>query len=262
MSDTPRYRGIMAHLICNYPDADRFWEVAKGIIDGGAAALELQFPFSDPTADGPAIQSACSEALAAGFTLKAGFDYLRQLARMTDKPIFVMTYANIPIVRGIDRFVAEAADAGAAGLIVPDLPPGDDEGLFAAGARHKVAIVPVVVPNLSERRRELITELLPDYLYVALRRGTTGKETEIGPEQIEFLDWARKQAGQVMGGFGVRRPEQIRALSPHVEYAVVGSAIVNTVAADPEGIQKRVTAFVRGLTEAGFSTDTLSRRSG
>jgi tryptophan synthase alpha chain len=262
MSVSQRYRGIMAHLICHYPDAERFWEVAKGIIDGGAAALELQFPFSDPTADGPAIQSACSEALSVGFTLQAGFDYLRRLADMTDKPIFVMTYANIPIVRGIDRFVAEAAEAGATGLIVPDLPPGDDEGLIAAGDRHKVAIVPVVVPNLSERRRELIAGLRPDYLYVALRRGTTGKQTEIGPEQIDFLDWAGKQAGEVMGGFGIRHPEQISALKPHVDYAVVGSAIVNTVAQDSGGIQDRVTAFVKGLTEAGYSTDTLSRRSG
>lgn len=256
------YQGIMTHLISHYPDAGAFWEVASGIIDGGAAAVELQFPFSDPTADGPAIQNASSAALEAGFTLAAGFDYLRRLRSMTDRPIFLMTYANIPMVRGVDRFVAEAREAGARGLIIPDLPPGDDEGLFAAGAKHGVAVVPVVVPSLSEARRRLIEEVAPEYLYVALRRGTTGKETEIGPDQIEFLDWARKKAGQLMGGFGIRRREQIEVLKPHLDFAVVGSAIVNTIDGPRDGLRERVTNFVRGLTEEGHSADTLSRRSG
>lgn len=256
------YQGIMAHLISHYPDAEAFWEVASGIVEGGAAAVELQFPFSDPTADGPAIQSASSAALEAGFTLAAGFDYLRRLGTMTDRPIFLMTYANIPVVRGVDRFVAEAAEAGARGLIVPDLPPGDDEGLFAAGAKHGVAVVPVVVPSLSEARRRMIEEVEPEYLYVALRRGTTGKETDIGPDQIAFLDWARGGAKQLMGGFGIRRREQIDVLKGHVDYAVVGSAIVDTIEGPRESIRERVAHFVRGLTEEADSADTLPRRSG
>ncbi len=256
------YQGIMAHLICHYPDADAFWEVASGIIEGGAAALELQFPFSDPTADGPAIQNASSVALEAGFGLAAGFDYLRRLSAMTDRPLFLMTYGNIPMVRGVERFVAEARDAGASGLIIPDLPPGDDEGLFAAGAKHGVAVVPVVVPSLSESRRRLIEEVKPEYLYVALRRGTTGKETDIGPDQIEFLDWARERANQVMGGFGIRRREQIAVLAPHVDFAVVGSAIVNRIDGPREGIRARVRDFVGGLTDEAHSTDTSPRRSG
>ncbi len=256
------YDGIMAHLICHYPDGDAFWEVASGIIDGGAAALELQFPFSDPTADGPAIQNASSVALKAGFSLTAGFDFLRRLRSTTDRPIFLMTYANIPMIRGVDRFVAEARDAGARGVIIPDLPPGDDEGLFAAGVELGVAVVPVVVPSLSESRRRLIEEVKPEYLYVALRRGTTGKETEIGPEQIEFLDWARGKSDKVMGGFGIRRREQIEVLKPHVDFAVVGSAIVNSIDGPREGLRERVRSFVRGLTEEPHSTDTLPRRSG
>ncbi|MFW5844308.1 MAG: tryptophan synthase subunit alpha [Spirochaetota bacterium] len=256
------YQGVMAHLISHYPDAEAFWEVASGIVDGGAAAVELQFPFSDPTADGPAIQNASSVALKAGFTLAAGFDFLRRLRSMTDRPIFLMTYANVPMVRGVDRFVGEAAEAGARGLIVPDLPPGDDEGLYAAGATSGVAVVPVVVPSLSDARRRLIEEVKPEYLYVALRRGTTGRETEIGPDQIEFLDWAREKAGKLMGGFGIRRREQIDVLKTHLDLAVVGSAIVNVIDGTREGIRERVTTFVRGLTEEPHSTDTLPRRSG
>ncbi len=248
------YTGIMAHLVCHYPDSDRFWEVARGIIEGGAAALELQFPFSDPTADGPAIQQACSDALEAGFTLSEGFAVLRRLRELTDRPIFLMTYANIPMVKGIDAFVGQARDAGATGLIVPDLPIDDDEGLIDAATHAGVGVVPVVVPSLSQERRRRVESLRPHYLYVALRSGTTGKETAVTDEQLSFLEWAGGASSEIMAGFGIRRADQVRLLSSHVSYAVVGSAIVSLVAktaesgASPGDLRRAVACFLGELS--------------
>ena len=121
---------IMAHMVAFYPDLARSRDVARGLAEGGAAYLELQFPFSDPTADGPDIQRACSAALEAGFTVDAGFELTAEICGSVRVPVFLMSYANLLFTRGVKRFLAEAAACGVRGVIVPDLPADYDEGLF------------------------------------------------------------------------------------------------------------------------------------
>jgi tryptophan synthase alpha chain len=220
---------LMTHLIAGYPRSGADREIAHALVRGGASFLEVQFPYSDPTADGPAIQEACQVALDGGFRVAAGFDLVSKLATEIEAPIFIMSYAGLVFARGVERFVGEAAAAGAHGVIVPDLPLESDEGLYALSAKAGVSAVPVSVATASPDRLEALSRLQPDYLYVALRAGTTGSSTTLSEESIRFLEAARGAAGHVMGGFGITTRRDVEALMPHCDTAVVGSAIVRAV---------------------------------
>ncbi|MGM0675583.1 MAG: tryptophan synthase subunit alpha [Spirochaetota bacterium] len=231
MSSTPATSAsIMSHLVAHYPSGPASLEVARELTEAGVSFLELQFPFSDPTADGPAIQAACTTALEAGFRTELGFEMVETLNRETEVPIFIMTYASIAVAHGVEWFVARARDAGAHGLIVPDLPPDYDEGLYAAGRNAGLHVVPVLVPSTPSRRVEAALAAEPAYVYAALRKGITGSRTEVGPENIAFLEQLRARGVHVMAGFGIRTREQVEALSDHADTVVVGSAFVDAIA--------------------------------
>jgi tryptophan synthase alpha chain len=225
--ETPK---LMAHMVASYPDRERSFEIARALADGGAEYIELQFPFSDPSADGPAIQGACSAALDTGFTLEEGFSLLREIRERIGVEVFLMSYASPVFSRGVVNFVARSAELGVTGLIVPDLPFDHDEGLYEACRAAGVAAVPVAVVTLPEERLDKIVALEPRYLYASLRRGITGSKTTIGDENIRFLHRFRDLETEVMGGFGISERAQVEALSGHVHTVVVGSAIVRTIA--------------------------------
>ena len=206
MSTRPAAR-IMTHLVASFPSWEASLEVGKGLVDGGAAYLEVQFPFSDPTADGPHIQVACDEALGAGFTQERGFALVAALRACTGVQIAVMSYANPIFQNGVGRFVQRCRDAGANAIIAPDLPPDYDEGLYAAGNAAGVAVIPVVVPStLPERLATIVTGTDTDWVYAALRKGITGSYTEIGADNLAFLAPHRRARRQADGGIRDSQP--------------------------------------------------------
>lgn len=224
---------IMAHMVCYYPDRHESEEVARGLVEGGAEYIEIQFPFSDPSADGPAIQTACTRALEEGFTVNEGFESVSAVHGATGAKIFIMSYASIVVARGVDRFCQQARDSGAKGLIVPDLQPGYDEGLYEAGRRYSLEIVPVVAPRISPKRRKEVLALNPAYLYASLRLGITGSHTDVGDEVTSFLSGFTGGV-RILAGFGIHRRDQVDALKDKVHALVVGSAIVRAVASAHE----------------------------
>jgi tryptophan synthase alpha chain len=238
---------LMTHMIAGYPDFDTSLETARALVAGGAALLEIQFPFSDPSADGPAIQAACTEALAAGFKVDDGWRLVETVRKeFPGVPVFVMSYASIVVTKGVEAFCARAARAGAAGLIIPDLAPGADEGLYAAGAHHGLAVVPVIVPSVPADRLEAILAPQPAWVYTAIRAGITGTHTTLTADLKAFL--ARLNARtQVMAGFGIDSPDQVRDLTDSVHTIIVGSALVRTVGA---AFRKGGKAEVRRAVEA------------
>lgn len=239
---------IMAHLIAHYPDRERARAVARGLIRGGAAYLEIQFPFSDPTADGPVIQEACQRALDSGFRVDDGFSFVREVSDEVrssgrDVPIFVMTYASLLYARGVKRFLADGVTAGATGFILPDIPLDYDEGVWDAADEVGASIMPVTVTSAGPRRLELLTARSPEYAYVALRRGITGSRTEVGADNLEFLDRVRGSGVKIVAGFGISERSQVEALEEHVHAVVVGSAFVRTVG-------EKATAAKQEISEA------------
>jgi tryptophan synthase alpha chain len=219
----------MAHLVAYYPTGPASLEVGRELIRSGVSFLEVQFPFSDPTADGPAIQAACTQALDAGFRSRHGFEIVSALAADDGPPVFIMTYASMVVAHGVEWFADRAARAGAAGLIVPDLPPDYDEGLYDAGRSAGLYVVPVLVPSAAPARVEAALATSPRYIYAALRRGITGAATEIGEENIAFLESLRSHGVHVMAGFGIRSRKQVEALQGHADTVVVGSAFVDMI---------------------------------
>ena len=227
---------LMAHLVAGYPDASGCRAAARGLVEGGAAYLEVQIPFSDPSADGPSIRDACSVSLAAGCTVADAFALVAELrAAYPAVPVFVMAYASLVATPGAAAFAAAAARAGAAGLIVPDLPFDADEGLAAAcagtglGEDARLVSVPVSAPSMRPERLAAMAGLRRPYLYAALRAGITGAATTVGDDTKTFLSAAGAGGSKVLGGFGIRTGAQARAVAPYVHAVVAGSVFVDAI---------------------------------
>ncbi len=229
---------LMAHLVAGYPDASGCRAAARGLVEGGATYLEIQIPFSDPSADGPSIRDACSLALEKGSSVNASLELVAELhAAYPDIPIFVMTYASLVFAPGVESFVDAVAKAGAAGLIVPDLPFDTDEGLAqvcdAASTKTSKAIcsIPVAAPSMKPARLSAMLALARPYIYAALRTGITGAATEINDDTKRFLSAVSKGESKIFGGFGIRSGMQARAVAPYVHAVVAGSVFVEAISA-------------------------------
>jgi len=203
---------------------------AVALAAGGAHYLEIQFPFSDPSADGPVIERACHASLAAGFRVEDGFRMVEGLCGELEIPVFIMTYGSLVVARGAERFARQAAEAGVRGLIVPDLPPDSPEGLFDAGKGAGLAVVPVIAPGISDARLAMIRRLAPEYVYTALRLGVTGAtiggRTEFDAGTLAYLAKVAGLGAKIIAGFGVRSRGQMLALSGRAYAAAVGSFFV------------------------------------
>lgn len=227
---------LMTHLVAGYPSNEASYHAALGMASGGAAYLEIQFPFSDPSADGPTIQEACQTALENGWKSRDGWELVRKVAsKVSGIPIYIMGYASLVVTPGVATFCAKAKEAGAGGLIIPDLAPGQDEGLGAAAKLNGLEILPVIVPTVTERRLKEMIESGYRRLYVALRSGITGTHTQISDELARFLESLKLLGVESFGGFGIDTHEQVAELSQHVHAAVVGSHLVRALRSLPAG---------------------------
>ncbi len=238
--DTDMNYRVMTHMVASYPDKTTSLAVARGLAAGGASYIEIQFPFSDPTADGPLIQEACDTALRNGFTLADGFSLVEHIVKETRVPVFIMSYAAPAVAYGLESYLTAVKASGAVGCIIPDLPVGYDEGLFGYAAELGLHAVPVIAPNVTDSRLREILSLGPRYLYTALRAGITGQDTVLTEELISFLEKLKNEDIKVFGGFGIRSIEQIEQLSPYLHASVVGShliAVLNRAIAGREDIE-------------------------
>lgn len=223
-------RVLMAHQVAGFPTTDIALGISDALVSGGADILEIQLPFSDPSADGPAIQTACSSVLENGYTVQQGFEFISVIHKKHPQvKIFLMTYASLAYARGIEQFVQDAKAAGVSGLIVPDLPFDSDEGLGLACKRALIAQIPVVAPSMTDTRLERINACGYEYVYCALRAGITGTKTTIDDSMLSFVQKAGKGGAKVLGGFGIMNGVQAEALSPYVYAIVAGSVFVNLV---------------------------------
>lgn len=225
---------LMAHLVAGYPDASGCRAAARGLVEGGASYLEVQIPFSDPSADGPAIRDACAASLAGGCSVADSLAFIGELRRdYPGVPVFVMAYASLVATPGAAAFADAMAKRSVRGLIVPDLPFDNDEGLAdsCVAAAESLCSVPVAAPSMRSDRLAEMAGLGRPYLYAALRTGITGSATEIGQGTRDFLAACAAGGSKILGGFGVRRGAQARLLAPSVHAVVAGSVFVDAIAA-------------------------------
>jgi len=218
---------IMSHLVAGFPDRQGCLRAMKGLKDGGADILELQIPFSDPTADGPVITHACEEALRNGFKVSRIFDYIGEAQKAGFERIVVMTYANIAFHYGIKNYVRDLKAAGVEAALVPDLPIEDEEGFYQGAFDQGLVPMPVVVVNMPPERLKMLRAGPFSKLYISIRTGITGRETKITPAVSAFLDGLKDY--ERFAGFGIRSAAQVRLLEPHAEVAVVGSYFTDMI---------------------------------
>jgi tryptophan synthase alpha chain len=246
-------RTVMAHLVAGYTDDATAREAARGLAEGGVSYFEVQLPFSDPSADGKAIQTACASVLQRGYTLDQGLSFVSALrAEFPSIPVFIMTYANLAYRNGLPLFADKAVRAGVSGLIIPDLPFDADEGLGEICAKRGLASVPVAAPSMTPGRIRTMAALGRPFTYAALRAGITGSSTDIDAETLGFLDAVGAGGTKVLGGFGIRTGEQAALLAPRVHAIVAGSVFVDLIrensAAGPGAVRKAVAAKASELT--------------
>ncbi len=244
--------GLMGHIIAGYPDFDRSIEAAFGLIDGGVDILEIQFPFSDPTADGPVIESACYESLSNGFKVNDGFRILKEITKYTDIPVLVMTYANIAYKYGLEKFIEDISNCGGCGVIIPDLPPENDEGLIKSCSKFQIHNIVICAPNTDAERIKILSKNGSGFIYTILREGTTGDKTEITQTSIDRINYVKTCTGlPVAVGFGIGSSEQIDSLRNIADIVIVGShfvRIINNSINNKQNIRTNLNEEVKKLT--------------
>lgn len=222
--------GFMGHIIANFPNYEESLNAALGICEGGADFIEVQFPFSDPTADGPTIESACYTAITNGFNISDGFKLVNEIADKTNTMVIIMTYANIPYKYGIEKFIKKAKESGACGVIIPDIPIENDEGLIKICRENEISVIQIATPGADAERIKNLSENSDPFLYTLARRGITGKKSDINDEAIEWFNLVRKNSKiPIAVGFGIRTNEQIKQLYDYCNIAIIGSHFVNII---------------------------------
>jgi tryptophan synthase alpha chain len=213
--------------------------LAEAAVRGGADLIEIGFPFSDPLADGPVIRRAAERALAAGMRTVACFECLARVRDRVAVPIVPMTYASLLEAYGYERFAADARAAGAASLIVADLP---------AGAHLELERIQLVAPTSTDERLRLAAEQTDGWLYLVSVTGTTGARETLSAEAEELVTRARSVTDVPLYlGFGISTPEHAGAAGRIADGIVVGSRAVEIAEEGPEALFAYVTSLRAAL---------------
>ncbi len=225
---------VIAYLMAGDPTPETSLSRLRGLADYGVDILEIGVPFSDPMADGPVIQAAAERALAGKMTVSETLELVRAFRKTHETPVLLMSYLN-PLLRyGWDRFVKDAAAAGADGFILPDLPWGEGKALRERTEKivgDSLTFIPMIAQTSREREIKAISQATKGFAYVLSRNGITGGEADIPDNVLEFIR-SLKDSLQIPRcvGFGIRTEEQVQILAKVSDGVVVGSALVDRFA--------------------------------
>ncbi|HEV7371423.1 tryptophan synthase subunit alpha [Arenibaculum sp.] len=251
--------GLVAFITAGDPDHDTCRALLDGLPAAGADLIELGMPFTDPMADGPAIQAGSLRALKAGARMTRTLDLVRGLrARDAETPVILMGYYNPIHSYGVARFLDDARAAGVDGLIVVDLPPEEDAELCLPALEAGLSFVRLATPTTDDARLPAVLANTSGFVYYVSITGITGTASASDAAVADAVARLRRHTPlPVAVGFGISTPERAAAVARVADAAVVGSAIVNRVAAglDAEGRAKpglvgETLAFVRQLADA------------
>lgn len=248
---------LVSYLMAGDPDLESSYQALCAVRDNGADLIELGAPFTDPMADGPAIQKAALRALANKTTLN---DVLALAKRFREDdqetPLILMGYANPVHTIGYEAFAEAAADAGIDGTILVDLPPEEDQPIRNAYAKHELSVIRLATPTTDEARMAKVAEGASGFLYYVAVAGVTGAGSA-DPEDIrDGIEMAQRVSGlPVCVGFGIKTGEQAAAMAKVADGVVVGSAFVEqarlaTVSKTPQITAEKMGELARELSAA------------
>jgi tryptophan synthase alpha chain len=233
---------LVAYIMAGHPNKKKSIEVGKRLAASGISALELGIPFSDPLADGPVIQKAGQVALEHGMNMAGALEVAGAIAS-EGTPVVLMTYINPILSFDPRRFAAAASQAGVAGVIVPDLPVEESEPVAGWLRAASLDTVFMVAPTTVEDRIESICDHSSGFVYCVTVTGITGARKELPAGMKELFEKVRRHTHlPIAAGFGISRPEHMKALRGAADAAVVGSAIVHEMdrGGDPVALVKEL----------------------
>ncbi len=224
--------GFVAYVSAGDPDHDTSFEIIRGLPSAGADVIELGMPFTDPMADGPAIQASGLRALNAGANMKKTLSIVRRFREGDDDtPIVLMGYYNPIYVYGVDAFLADAKEAGVDGLIIVDLPPEEDSELCLPTLKAGLNFIRLATPTTDDKRLPTVLKNTSGFVYYVSMTGVTGTKDVDASHVAGAVERLRSHSDlPVAVGFGIKTTEQVRAIGSVANAAVVGSAIVSKVA--------------------------------
>lgn len=224
--------GLVTFITAGDPDYETSLTLLKGLPGAGADVIELGMPFSDPMADGPAIQASSQRALKAGQTMKKTLSMIREFRKQDGTtPIVLMGYYNPIYVYPVDRFVADASEAGVDGLIVVDVPPEEDEELRPAATAAGLNVIRLATPTTDAKRLPAVLANTSGFVYYVSIAGITGTAApDIASVGAHVGRIKAHTDLPIAVGFGVKTEQQVRDLASVAEGVVVGSALVSAIA--------------------------------
>lgn len=245
-------KGLVTFVTAGDPDYDRSLAVLKSLPGAGADFVELGMPFSDPMADGPAIQASSLRALEAGACMKKTLEMVRAFRQSDARtPLILMGYFNPVYVYGAQDFVRDAAQAGADGLIIVDLPPEEDAELRLPAQAAGLDFIRLVTPTTDAARLERLLAGASGFLYYVSITGITGAASAQAGSISDHVTRIRASTDlPLVIGFGIKSPQAAAEIAPLSDAVVVGSSLVQCVANDPHDPVQAATGFVSSLRAA------------
>lgn len=248
---------LIAFVTAGDPTTEDTVKIAKALEEGGADMIELGLSFSDPIADGPTIQAASERALKAGINPDSYFEITKKIGGSMKVPLICLTYFNLVLQRGIDRFMKNCNESGIDGVIIPDLPIEEAKRVMDEANKKSVDTIFLAAPTTTEERMKKILDSTRGFVYLVSLLGVTGAREELSQTVKDVINRARKASKREVSlavGFGISAPEHVRkVIASGADGAIVGSAIVNLVAkniGDKEKMLREIRDFVAQLKQA------------
>lgn len=236
---------LMTHIVIGYPSFDASMAIVEAMVEAGVDVMELQIPFSEPTADGPVILRANQSSLNAGSTVERCLQFAEECARRFDIPFLLMTYYNILFKYGVDDFAQRMADGHLAGAIVPDLSPEEAGEYLEAMTSRGLAPIFIYTPTTDDARMQLIAHVADGLVYCVARRGVTGADTHFDAELDGYLGRCRAATDLPLAlGFGVKDRADVDYLRGRADLAVIGTQTIRLV--EESGVEA-VKPFIESL---------------
>ncbi|PXA04678.1 tryptophan synthase subunit alpha [Coraliomargarita sinensis] len=246
---------FVAYLCAGDPDMETSLEACRALIEAGIDVLELGVPFSDPLADGLTNQLAAQRALESGMTGEKVLELVRRVREFSEVPIVFYTYYNLVFAKGSEAYAKAAKAAGADALLTLDLPPEESAEHLAACEKHGLKTVYIVAPTTPDERLSMICQATTGFVYYVSRAGVTGEQAEMSEGIRERVATIKQHTDlPVVVGFGISNADHVRTVAQAADGVVVGSAIVNCIAENPDdrtAIMEALKAKMASLTEGG-----------
>ena len=246
-------KALVIYITAGDPDIETTKSLVIEIAKQGPDIIELGVPFSDPVADGPTIQKASLRALKSGTTLKKVIKLVKDIRQTTQIPIILMGYYNPIYKYGRSDFISHSLDAGIDGIIIPDLPPDEDNKFVEEAEAKGLDTIFLLAPTSPEERIKLVAEKSKGFIYYVSLTGVTGARDKLAKSIKKNVNKIKSFTNlPVAVGFGISNPEQAKEISSYADGVVIGSAVIKIIEANmgSPGLISKISQFVKGLKEA------------